>query len=199
MRNVFDIDIDIKPRTPREKYGVRGMIYDETECRIQPHPSAVYLEDVPVDSVTGNCAFDYEFGDSLGFMKVDLLNNSAYSKFTSKDEVLRAVENFDDWRSFDDPDIVANLPHLGKHVETVRRIKPRSINDLADVLALIRPGKKHLLEAYLKNPEKVRSRSLYTRASNGMMYFKKSHAVSYAMMIVCTLYRNQNVGGIIMS
>jgi hypothetical protein len=43
------------------------------------------------------------------------------------------------------PAMVEQLPHVHKHYDTVQSIAPKSIEDLAVVLALVRPGKKHLI------------------------------------------------------
>lgn len=187
MKNLFDVDIDTTTKTDKTLYGIPAMIYNEEQERISPHPSGVYLEDVPIDTMTGLCAFDYKYGDANGFMKVDILHNSVYDIFKSKEEVSTAVGNDIDWSLLEDESVVKTLPHLAKHFDTVKKLKPRSVEDLADVLALIRPGKIHLPQDYIRDKEKVR-RFLYKRPSSGI-YFKKSHAISYAMMIKAYIYK----------
>lgn len=187
MRSIFDIDIDTASTTDKSLYGIPAMIYNVEQERISPHPSGVYLENVPVDQKTHLCSFDYKYGDEKGFMKVDILHNSVYDSFKSKEEVLTASEGDIDWSILDDRNIVESLPHIAKHYETIQKVKPKSVEDLADVLALIRPGKISLLESYLKNKKQAR-RNLYKRPSTGM-YFKKSHAISYALMIKTLIYK----------
>jgi hypothetical protein len=187
VKNLFDVDIDTTTKTDKTLYGIPAMIYNEEQERISPHPSGVYLEDVPIDTMTGLCAFDYKYGDANGFMKVDILHNSVYDIFKSKEEVSTAVGNDIDWSLLEDESVVKTLPHLAKHFDTVKKLKPRSVEDLADVLALIRPGKIHLPQDYIRDKEKVR-RFLYKRPSSGI-YFKKSHAISYAMMIKAYIYK----------
>lgn len=194
MKTIFDVDIDVSPVTEKERYGVQAMVYNEEQSKILPHPSGIYLEEVPVDPVTGLCAFDYKYGDAVGVMKVDVLNNSIYKAFNSKKDVLDALNQEVKWSEFRKRDVVENLPHLGKHFDLVEKIEPSSIIELADVLALIRPGKEHLIEPYLKNRTRTR-KNLYREPKTGM-YFKKSHAVSYAMMIVCALQSRRTQYGI---
>lgn len=190
-RSLFDVDIDVTPSTERTNYGyARAMIYNADNQRIQPHPSGVYLEEVPVDPITNLCAFDYEYGDEQGFMKVDLLHNTVYENFKSKQEVLEASEAEIDWELFSKQEIVETLPHIAKHFEVVDKVKPKSVDDLADILALIRPGKIQLLEDYLINKEQTR-RNLYRRPRQGI-YFKKSHAISYALMIKALVAKKFN-------
>lgn len=189
MHNLFDFDIDISPKSlpDKSKYGTRAMVYNEKTETIQPHPSGVYLEDVPVDEVTGLCAFDYHYGDEHGFIKVDILNNSAYDRFTSKDEVLKFLHQEPNWDILKKESIVEKLPHIGNYYDLVQELEPRSIEDLADLIALIRPGKRDLLDQYKENKLRVRNRLLYTRSKGH--YFKKAHAISYAAMIVLVMNR----------
>ena len=196
IRSEFDVDIDVRPDTDRTLYGVRAMVYNEKTEKILPHPSGVYIEDVPVDALTGLCAFDYKYGSEKGFMKIDLLNNTAYEGFKNKEEVLDAVHGDVDWSLLKDPDVVRELPHIGNHFDLVSKVEPKSIEDLADVLALIRPAKKDLVDDYIKDKKRIR-RTLYKRPREDLNYFKKSHAVSYAMMIVCCMYKIKNKGGIV--
>ena len=187
MRSIFDIDIDTASSTDKSLYGIPAMIHNEDQERIAPHPSGVYLEDVPIDHKTNLCSFDYKYGDESGFMKVDILHNSVYDAFSSKEEVLIASEGDIDWSILSDRSVVESLPHIAKHYDTIQKVKPKSVEDLADVLALIRPGKISLLDGYIKNKKQTR-RNLYKRPSTGM-YFKKSHAISYALMIKTLIYK----------
>lgn len=186
--NMFDIDIDVAPKscTDRSVYGVRAMVYNAEQEKILPHPSGVYLEEVPVDELTGLCAFDHKYGNEGGFIKADILSNSAYDKFNNKAEVMKMAGLEPDWNMLGDRRIVEKLPHIGSHYDELVEVNVRSIDDLADFLALIRPGKLHLVDAYLENKKSIRPQ-LYKRPANGKPYFKKSHAYSYAMMIIALM------------
>ena len=185
MRN-FDVDIDIGTTIDRSKYGIRSFVYNEKTKKISPHPSAVYLEDVPIDMVTGFSALDYKYGDRAGFYKVDLLNNKSYVMFKSKAEVLEYMNKPVDWKNFTREDLVKKLPHIGNHFDVVQMIMPESIHDLADILALIRPGKSHLLDYYMEDKLSTRI-NLYRAPVNEQNYFKKAHAISYAVMIATVM------------
>lgn len=181
---IFDVDIDVPSKTNKEYYGVRSMI--SREDSIIPHPSGYYVgyDNIPIDSVTGLCAFDADYGDENMWQKVDLLSNTSYDRFRSKEEVREKMEDEPQWDLLLDEDILHRLPHIANHHDILEQTRPRSIEDLADVLALIRPGKIHLLNRYLVNKERTR-KDLYKRSNKH--YFKKSHAISYACMIVCVL------------
>lgn len=193
-RRLYDVDIDVSPNVEKTDYGVRASLYNEEQKKLVPHPSGIFLEakelidvPVPVDPVTGLSAIDAKEGEELGHFKIDLLNNTSYSKFESKQQVRDSINDLShfDWDLFLDKDTVESLPHISNHYTTVRQVAPKSIQELADVLALIRPGKIELLDEYLNNPERIR-KQLYKRPLRGM-YFKKSHAVAYAAMIVAVL------------
>lgn len=195
LRRVFDIDIDVSSKAKRDSYGTRAMIYNKDLERVMPHPSGIYMEPVPIDSVTGLCAFDYEYGNQMGFSKIDILTNSAYDSFLSKEELYEAIEREPDWKLLENTKFVEGLPHIGKHAELVRMVCPKSIEELADILALIRPGKQEYVKFYRKNPALVR-KNLYLRPRNGGAYFKKSHAICYAVMIVAVMNKKSVVAGI---
>jgi DNA polymerase III alpha subunit len=59
-------------------------------------------------------------------------------------------------------------------------MKPTSIEQLAAVLAIIRPAKKYLLG---KDWNEVLS-EVWKKPENDEYYFKKSHATAYAVAIV---------------
>lgn len=182
IRRTFDIDIDVSSKTNKEEFGTRAMIYHHE--KVMPHPSGYYLEEVPIDPETGLCSFDSEYGDSMGFQKVDLLSNTSYDAFKSKEEIIDCLNSPVNWSLLEDRKIVEKLPHIANHFELCERLSPKSIEDLADLLALIRPGKIHLIDRYIRDKEKVR-KVLYKRSKSH--YFKKAHAISYASMIVCVL------------
>lgn len=182
----WDIDIDVHSGVDRNTYGTRAMIYNEEQETITPHPSGVYLDDVPVDEMTGNAAFDHKERFAANLVNVDILTNTSYDRFTSKEEVIEMSKKEPNWDLLKQEKTVRKLPHISKHFELIEDLDIKSVDDLADALALIRPGKAHLLETYKENKKSVR-RQLYVRPSNGQPYFKKSHAYSYAVMIVAIL------------
>jgi len=80
----------------------------------------------------------------------------------------------------DDEQIVANLFHIGNYAELVKDMKPRSVEELAMLLAVIRPGKAHLRG---EDWDTVRA-EVWEKPTDGSYYFKKSHSFGYAMAIV---------------
>ena len=188
-----DIDIDVKSHTDKNKYGVRAIIYDPDKKEIRPHPSGYYYNDnISADPETGYAAMDYKETEALGYQKLDLLTNTSYDIFNTKEEILESIRKEPDWNMLMDEHIVKSLPHIGNHYELLYQVKPTSIEELADVLALIRPGKQHLLQNYLKNKVTVRP-NLYRKPKHGFS-FKRSHSIAYALQIVCIMNKKNTKG-----
>jgi hypothetical protein len=59
-------------------------------------------------------------------------------------------------------------------------MRPKTIEQLAAVLAMIRPAKRHLVG---ETWEKV-MKEVWIKPTDNSYYFKKAHAVSYAMAVV---------------
>lgn len=182
----IDVDIDIPSKVNRDKFGIRAGIYDEENKTYRPHPSGVYRTNVPYDPVSGLCAIPYDLAYKHGFNKIDLLTNTAYDSVKDYDTLHDAINNEPDWSLLEQESVVKQMPQIAKHFELVNKIKPKSLDDLADTLALIRPGKKHMIDEYLINKEGVRRR-LYQEPSDGSYYYKKSHAYATALQIVVIL------------
>lgn len=181
-----DIDIDVATRTDRNSFGVQAIIYDADTQQITPHPSGHYVE-CGMHEDTGNpgkASVDYETAEELGFTKIDLLRNTSYDYFTSKEDVLKYLHREPEWTMLEESEICECLPQIAGHTALIQRLKPKSIEDLADILALLRPGKAYLVNRYAANKAVVR-RELYKKVPG--VYFKKSHAIAYASMIVCVM------------
>lgn len=148
---------------------------------LQGHPCGIHPHNIPIDALTGLAAIPYKDAEALGYYKLDFLHLSAYDIFDSRQEIEYLLELEPHWELLQVPSVVEGLFQLGKHADLLSKIKPTSLEDLADALALIRPGKQHLLDLYLKHKD-VGRRALWTKGENGYT-FKKSHAISYAMVI----------------
>ena len=63
--------------------------------------------------------------------------------------------------------------------DIVNKLKPTTIEQLAAVLAIIRPAKRHLIGL----PWSEVAKTIWTKEDDGYS-FKKSHAVAYAHLVV---------------
>ena len=84
-----------------------------------------------------------------------------------------------DWGLLKDKDFVEKIIHIGNHYDLIKDLEVNSIPRMAMFLALIRPGKRHLLG---KDWNEI-SKDIWTVPDDGSYYFKKAHAVSYAVLV----------------
>lgn len=186
-KSSVDIDIDIAPSTKIESVipCVRAsMVRDDQLVR---HPVGVYLQNIPIDPLTKLAAMPYTNAKEVGFFKFDFLNLHVLQHYSSKAQLRHAIKEEPNWSLLEDPEVVAQLFHIGKHGDVVSAVAPRTVESLADCLALIRPGKRALLDRYLANPQQTRLQ-LYQRSADEKYAFKRSHAIAYALIIVLQLH-----------
>lgn len=182
----MDIDIDIAPgHDPLKLFPtvIRASMLEDG--RLKEHGVGYYFQTIPVDKITGLAAIPYKQTEDLGYFKTDFLKLHILKQFKSKAEMRRLQRVEPNWSLLEDPEVVKDLFHLGKHFKLVNTVHPTSIQEVADVFALIRPNKRPLLYKYVKNPEKYRE-ELYTKRMPEDM--RKSHAYAYALTIVLQLH-----------
>ena len=153
---------------------------------LSPHPCGVYPQKIPIDSVSGLAAIPYEAAEKLGYFKVDFLSLHIYDHFSSREEIEELLKIEPDWNLLLVPAEQKKLFQLSNHGDVLNAVKPRSVEELADVLALIRPGKKQLIKLYNAQRDICR-RTLYAKDEQGYS-FKRSHAVAYSLVIVLQLH-----------
>lgn len=180
----MDIDIDISPETKPEDIFkiIKASMIEKDE--IKKHPVGVYFQNIPTDPITGLAAIPYKDAETLGYYKIDMLHLNILKQFDSKSEIKSLLKKPTNWSLLEDRSIVENLFHIGKHFDIVYQVKPKSVLELADILALIRPNKIKLLDKYLRN-RKLARQELYTKRSKSDL--RKSHAIPYALLIVLQL------------
>jgi hypothetical protein len=179
MKFKSDIDIDLGDRDKllsvisHTKAAIRK---DE----VKKHNTGIYVTDIPYDPINELCALDYELAEDRGYLKLDLLNVHVYNQVTSETHLVELMRE-PDWSMLKDPNIVKDLIHLGNHYNTLCKM-PEPVNSiprLAMFLAVIRPGKKHLIgKTYAEVAKTIWDRE------EGTYTFKKSHAIAYAHLVV---------------
>jgi hypothetical protein len=89
-----------------------------------------------------------------------------------------------DWTKLYDPTICAQLIHVNNHLDTLLKMPEPvdSIPRLAMFLAVIRPGKRHLVGRTWKDV----GATIWDKVE-GDYYFKKAHAISYSQLVVVNL------------
>jgi len=157
----------------------------KTDDGFAPHNTGVYFHNIPHNPFTGMATVDYKEAENRGYFKMDFLNVSAYNGVTSEQHLLELCNKEPDWDLLLDLDVVGKLFQVSNHFETLVKLKPRSIEQLAAVLAIIRPGKKHLIN---KSWDEIME-EVWLKSDDGYT-FKKSHSFSYAMLIIVQLNLN---------
>lgn len=180
-----DVDIDVQDRAKALEGHrfVRASLLEKGELR--PHNTGVYFQDVPVDPITGLCAVPSgrkadDLAEELGFFKLDLISSNIYDHVRDPEHMRELLAKPVDWEKFRERKTIETLQQLGKHYELVREYPPTSIDDLACLIALIRPGKAHLKG----EPWGVILDDIWIHDEDDSYFYKKSHAVAFATAMV---------------
>jgi len=182
--NLPDVDIDFADREQILKL----MAHVPAMQRMpngnkQKHKTGVYFHPVPANPFTGWCDIDYQQAEELGFFKVDLLNVSLYQGVNSKEHLDRLADQEPLWDLLQQDDFSNLLFHLNGHGDVLKKTCPTTVEQLAAVLAMIRPAKRYLIG---KSWNMI-LKEVWIKPDSGEYYFKKAHAVAYAVAIVAQM------------
>ena len=175
-----DVDIDFFDRDSTLKLFKHTPASIIKEGKTEKHKTGVYFHAVPEHPVTGHATLDYKKAEDRGYFKIDCLNVSIYKNIKSEEELVQLMIQDPAWEMLKDPKVVENLFHLNGHFNIVSKLKPRTIEQLAAVLAIIRPAKRQLM---YKDWVAIMN-EVWIKPTDGSYFFKKSHAVAYAQAIV---------------
>lgn len=178
-----DIDIDVADRDILLKLVPHVPAMQHDGDRQRKHNTGVYFHEVPVNPLTGLCSLDYNDAENVGYFKMDILNVGIYKDIKDPEQLDYLAAQEPMWELLAEPDVVKQLFHLSNHHEITSKMKPQSLEELAMLLAIIRPGKSHLR---YKSWDEIRSQ-VWEKPADGNYYFKKSHSFGYAMAIVVQL------------
>lgn len=146
----------------------------------RPHNSGVYFTEIPHDPRNNRSTIDYKEAESRGYFKIDFLNVSIYQKVIDEDHLQKLVNTDPMWELLNYSEFVDKVFHISGHSDILSTMKPRTLTELAAVLAMIRPAKRHLIG---KDWQTV-MKEIWIKPTTDDYYFKKSHAISYAMAVV---------------
>jgi hypothetical protein len=188
----MDIDIDVHSNfDPTKLFNKAVQASIKKDNHLVPHVCGYYFQDIPVDPVTGISAIPYDQAEQFGFQKIDFLHLSILSYFESKEQLREYANRPPNWDLLKSRKIVSCLFQIHKHFDVVNKIEPRSVMELADCVAIIRPGKIKLLNYYLKckanNNIEIARDKLYKIDEKDKYSYKKGHAIAYALNICIQL------------
>jgi len=175
-----DVDIDFFDRDNTLKLFKHTPASIFKDARSEKHKTGVYFHAVPEHPVTGHASLDYKNAEDRGYFKIDCLNVNIYKDVKSEQELVELMIQEPDWNMLKDTKVVETLFHLNGHFGIVSKLEPETIEQLAAVLAIIRPAKRSLM---YKNWIDI-MKEVWTKPTDGSYLFKKSHAVAYAQAIV---------------
>jgi hypothetical protein len=175
-----DIDIDFVDRDQALKLFKHVPASRIDNDRLVKHNTGVYLHSVPASAVEAVCSVPYDHSTAEEYFKIDFLNVGIYKGVKDETHLIQLMGTEPLWDLLLDEDFIQNLFHVNSHGSTLRQTKPESIEQLAAVLAMIRPAKRYLIG---KDWTTVMA-EVWTKPENDEYFFKKSHATAYAVAVV---------------
>ncbi len=175
-----DIDID---------FADRNLVLDKLETItatiadngiFKKHNTGIYCHSIPYNPATGLSTIDYKEAEDRGYFKIDFLNVGIYESVKSETHLVQLMETEPLWDLLLQDDFVNLLFHVNGHGSILRQMEPKSIEQLAAVLAMIRPAKRYLIG---KDWTTVMT-EVWTKPENDDYFFKKAHAIAYAQAVV---------------
>lgn len=183
MRFLGDIDID----TPDRKRLLSVVKHVPASIvrnnHYSQHNSGVYFHAVPTHPFFDYCSLHYETAEQKNCYKIDILNNSIYDGVRSEAHLNQLLSTATMWELLEHEEVVRGLAHINNHWDLVKKLKPASTLQLAMLLALIRPGKRHLVNQCQKQGWSSLEPEIWHADPNQNYSFKKSHAISLSVAI----------------
>lgn len=190
MRIDSDVDIDFGNREEILKLVPHTLAAMRNVNPIRKHATGIYITDIPYDPVNDIAAIDYTVAEKRGYFKLDLLNVHVYNHVRDEKHLIELMRE-PNWKRLNDPYFVEKLIHIGNHYNTLTKM-PEPVNTiprLAMFLALIRPGKKHLIGLHWADVAKT----IWEKGSDGYQ-FKKAHAIGYSHLVVVHMNLLEELG-----
>jgi hypothetical protein len=176
----MDIDIDFSDRTKALNLFKHVVASRVDDGKLVKHNTGVYIHEIPVDAVTGLSAIPYQEAEKQEYFKIDFLNVGLYDGVQSEEHLVKLMEQEPLWDLLEDDSFNSLLFHVNGHGEILRKMKPTTIEQLAAVLAMIRPAKRYLIG---KDWNTVLN-EVWKKPESEEYFFKKSHATAYAVAVV---------------
>ena len=175
-----DIDID---------FADRDIILSQLEHRVaklntgKKHNTGVYATEIPHNPIDNLATVEHKAAEERGYFKLDFLNVSIYKDVRDEAHLTELMEKEPIWQLMEHEDFSEKVFHLNGHSALLKVLKPNSVLKLAATLAIIRPAKRYLAN---QSWETI-MQEVWIKPEEGY-YFKKAHAVSYAM--ACVVHMN---------
>ena len=182
----MDIDIDFPDRKnvlDLIKH-IPAMIDDNGTFK--KHNTGVYCHSIPYNPLTGTASIDYKSAEDRGYFKIDFLNVTAYKDIKNEEQLTTLLNTEPLWDLLYEKEVCNQLFHINGYHNLLAELKPTSIIELAMFLAMLRPGKKHLIPICKEKGFQSINDEIWIKTEDAY-FFKKAHAISYASVIVVQL------------
>ena len=172
-----DIDID---------FADRNLILDKIEHRVakldtgKKHNTGVYVTECPHNPIDNLSTIEHKTAEERGYFKLDFLNVSIYKDVRDEAHLTKLMEQEPQWQLLEHDDFNNLVFHVGGHGTILRTMQPRSVEQLAAVLAMIRPAKRSLVGETWETVMK----EVWVKPTTNDYFFKKAHAFAYAMSVI---------------
>jgi DNA polymerase III alpha subunit len=175
-----DIDIDFADRSKALEHFKHVAASIKENDTFKKHNTGIYCTSIPHNPVNSLSTIDYKEAEERGYFKIDFLNVSIYKDVRDEDHLTKLMETEPLWDLLEQNEFTDLLFHINGHGDILRAMKPKNLEQLAAVLAMIRPAKRHLIG---KDWTTV-MQEIWIKPTNDEYYFKKAHAIAYAHVIV---------------
>lgn len=179
MKFNSDVDIDLADRNLLLQHINVVASSIRTDNQIKKHNTGIHPTKIPYDPLNDMSSLHYEEAERRGYIKLDLLNVHVYGQVRDELHLVELMRE-PNWKLLYNKEFVEQLIHLGSQYNSLKNM-PEPVNSIARLamfLAIIRPGKRHLIG---KSWNEV-SKTVWDKDGDGYQ-FKKSHAVAYAHLV----------------
>ncbi len=176
----MDIDLDFPDRDAALRVLTYIKASRKTNTGLVPHNTGVYAQLIPSDVRDNLSTIDYKTAASRGYFKIDFLNASVYEGITSEEHLITLMNTEPIWGLLLEEEFSNMLFHISGYHSLLIKVQPKSVLELAAFLAMLRPAKKYLIG---KSWDEI-YREVWLKPASDEYYFKKAHAISYAIAIV---------------
>lgn len=152
--------------------------------KLTKHNTGIYGTDIPRDPFTGMSAIEYNSAEDRGYVKLDFLNVNLYKQVRNEAHLIELMKE-PDWAKLYDPEFCSQLIHIGAHYDTLIKM-PEAVTTIARMamfLAIIRPGKKHLVGL----PWAEVAKTIWEKPADDSYFFKKAHGIAYSTLVTVNM------------
>jgi DNA polymerase III alpha subunit len=176
-----DVDLDFADRTRALdiiKHVPAAMV--DKNGTFKKHNTGIYCTSIPYNPLSGTASIDYKEAEKRGYLKLDFLNVGIYKDVRDEEHLASLLNQEPLWELLLEDDFTNSLFHVNGHGSILRQMKPISIEQLAAVLAIIRPAKRYLIG---QDWATVMA-EVWVKPTSDEYFFKKAHAIAYAAAVV---------------